>query len=54
MKNIVEVFNQKHLGFDERVFWNIVNRVINQSRKGEQKGMASRYLEDNSSLYATE
>ena len=54
MKNIVEVFNQKHLGFDERVFWNIVNRVLNQSRKGEQKGMASRYLEDNSSLYAAE
>ncbi len=54
MKNIVEVFNQKHLGFDERVFWNIVNRVLNHSRKSEQKGMASRYLEDNTSLYVPE
>jgi D-citramalate synthase len=54
MKNIVEVFNQKHLGFDERVFWNIVQRVLNGSRKSEQKGMASKYLEDNSSLYVSE
>jgi siderophore synthetase component len=54
MKNIVEVFNQKHLGFDERVFWNIVQRVLNGSRKSEQKGMASKHLEDNSSIYVSE
>jgi isopropylmalate/homocitrate/citramalate synthase len=54
MKNIMEVFNQKHLGFDERVFWNIVQRVLNGSRKSEEKGMASRYLEGTSSLYLSD
>ena len=54
MKNIVEVFNQKHLGFDERVFWNIVQRVLKDSRTSEQQSMASQYLEDNSSLYVSE
>jgi isopropylmalate/homocitrate/citramalate synthase len=51
MKNIVEVFNKKHLGFDEHVFWNIVQKVIRSSCEPHQKGMASQYLEETSSLY---
>ncbi len=54
MKNIVEVFNQKHLGFDERVFWNIVQRVLNSSRKSDETGMASKYLEGKTSLYVSD
>ena len=54
MKNIIDVFNKKHLGFDERVFWNIVQKTISSSYELPQKEMASQYLEGTSSLYMSD